>query len=233
MHRPARLSRTTRLVRRLLSRNNPKPVNSGLRLVRGVPLVAAIDKDRVVREELRTGRISLDAVRTAWYHVRDYQDERPLWRVLADVQSVDAGPLFRAAARIYHFDEAMVSMLGTAILIDGNWRHLSDSSRQKMLNLGVFPIREKNDPLDYGVRWTFASYDPARPEVRQLLSSSLSQAFQLRFLEPTVLFDVIEACVDIENVESIMWHRRYVLGKKPINLVVKSDPRPDEIRRAA
>jgi hypothetical protein len=223
--------RTRRLVRSLLPRNREASRESGLRLVRGVPLMAAIQKDRVVKEQLGHGHISLEAVRTAWYQMRDFEDARPLWRILADVQGVEAGRLFRAAAEVYHFDVADVSTLGTAILIDGNRRHLSPGVWKRLIGLGVFPIREKHDPLDYGVRWVFASYDPARPIVRQYLSQQIGHAFQVRFLEPTMLFELIQSCFALEDVEAIDWYRHYVLGRKPVQLA--DARRADHLRRAA
>lgn len=223
--------RAREFVRRVLARKEPTSHQKGLRLVRGVPLVAAIEKDRVVREQLRLGQLSLDAVRTAWYHQRNFEDERPLWRVLVDVQGVDSTSLFRSAAGLYHFDHASVSMLGTAILIDGNRTHLAPAAWKKLVEMGVFPVREQNDPLDYGVRWTFASFDPARPAVQQYLTSTMRHPYQLRFLEPAVLFQLMDACFDIEHTESIAWYRKYVLGKKPIALVVT--PENEQLRRAA
>lgn len=223
--------RTRRLIRRLLHSPAEKQRESGLRLVRGVPLVAAIEKDRVVRDELSRGHLSLDAVRTAWYHMRDHEDPRPLWRILTDVQGVDATQIFRAAAEIYDFEASNVSMVGTAILIDGNRGHLSPSVWKRLIQLGIFPIREKYDPLDYGVRWVFASYDPARPVVRQYVNGIIGQAFQLRFLEPRVLFELIEGCFSIEDGESIDWYRHYVLGNKPIPLAPIRDRQ--DLRRAA
>ncbi len=223
--------RTRRLVRSLLPIRKEVRRESGLRLVRGVPLVAAIEKDRVVREQLGQGHISLDAVRAAWYHMRDFEDPRPLWRILADVQGVDANRLFRSAAETYHFDSADVSMVGTTILIDGNRRQFVPEVWKRLIELGVFPIREKHDALDYGVRWIFASYDPARPIVRQYLSQQIGQAFQIRFLEPTTLFELIQSCFALEDVEAIQWYRHYVLARKPIQLV--NVRRVDHLRRAA
>ena len=223
--------RTRRLIQRLLPSDKVDHRESGLRLVRGVPLVAAIDKDRVVREQLRRGHVSLEAVRTAWYHMRDFEDPRPLWRILADVQGVDSTSLFRTAAELYHFDRAAVSTLGTAILVEANRQHLAAGVWKQLISLGAFPIREKHDPLDYGVRWVFASYDPARTAVRQYLSQQIGQAFQVRFLEPTTLFELVQSCFAIEDAEAIDWYRHYVLERKPIQLA--DVRRVDHLRRAA
>ena len=184
-----------------------------------------------MREVLRSGHISLEAVRTAWYYLRDFEDARPLWRILTDVQGVDSTEVFRTAARVYHFDSAELSTVGTAILIDSNRRHLQTTTWKRLIELGVFPIREKHDPLDYGVRWVFASYDPARPAVRQYVSESIGHAFQLRFLEPQTLFQLIDACFSMEDIEAIDWYRHYVLGKKPIPLAAARERQ--DLRRAA
>lgn len=168
---------------------------------------------------------------TAWAHKQDFQDPRALWRVLTDVQGTNSSRIFRAVARYYSFQEAHISMVGTQTLVIQNRNLFTDLEWRRMVELGVFPVREKNDALDDGVRWTFASFDPSKNAVRTFVSSTSRGRSFLKYAPLATLFEVVNNCTGFPKLDALPWYRKYVLGRLPISL----RPLPDsgDVRRAA
>ncbi len=204
---------------------------NGLRVIRSVSLESAIKRDRVVRTLLQRRLVEVIQIESAWVYQQDRQDPRPLWRVLADVQGVDSAAVFRCAARTYAFDEANVSIVGSQILASWSRSQISDRQWHLLVENGIFPIRETNDALEGGVRWTYVSFDPANPRVRELVRAVAGESVRVKFLSPSYMFAVIKSCTRFAYVHSLWWYRRYVLGHLPIPIRLRdAEPRR---RRAA
>ncbi len=220
------------LARRLLRVTKPtSDEEPGLRVIRSVSLESAFKRDRIVRTLLDRHLVESIHIESAWIFQQDRQDRRPLWRVLADVQGVDSAAVFRCAAGMYAFEEANVSIVGSQILASWSRSQITDRQWHLLVENGIFPIRETNDSLEGGVRWTYVSFDPANPRVRQIVRAVAGESVRVKFLAPSYLFAVIRSCTRFAYVHSLWWYRRYVLGHLPIPVrVEESEP---QRRRAA
>ena len=131
----------------------------------------------------------------------------------------------------HSLDEVDVSVVGTEVLIRQNRSVFEDWEWRRMVEFGIFPVREKNDTLDGAVRWTIASFDPMRRSVDQFVKSQVRGPVIIRFAPPAVVFDLVSRCTAFSKLDALPWYRKYVLGRLPIPL----RPFPDtaERRRAA
>ncbi|MBT8400969.1 MAG: hypothetical protein KJO98_10880, partial [Rhodothermia bacterium] len=139
--------------------------------------------------------------------------------VLTDVAGTNSTMIFRYVANHYGFSEASISQVGTQVLIVQNHMMYPAPKWRRMVELGVFPIREKNDPCDGDmIRWTFAAYDPSLTRVRKFLDATAPGSVVLRFAPPALIFDLISRCTRFQKLDALPWYQRYVLGRLPIPL---------------
>ncbi len=190
-----------------------------LQLVKTASLEQVLARDRLIRGLIRERIVSLPEVYTAWAHQQDFGDTRQLWRVLADVMGTDSTMIFRYVAGHYSFTEASVSQVGTQVLVAQNRRMFTHRQWRRMVELGIFPIREKNDPRDGAViRWTFAAFDPSLPTVRSFVEAAAPGKAVLRFAPPYVIFELIGRCTRFQKLAALPWYQKYVLGRLSIPL---------------
>ena len=226
MNRYHRLSTSSRL--RLVT---PETQKGGLRLVRKVPLIAAVGADSIVRDELESGRLALEALRTAWLYREAANDPRELWRILADVQGTDAPALFRAAAERAGYLNASFSTARTgAMLAPGN-KHYPLWRLKRMAEVGVFPAVHRTDSVRPSVSCSLVSFEPQTADMQSLLSETGGFGGPMRFASPPDLGDLIARCLGEDQLHALWWYRRYVVNKRPIRLYTSAEFR--RWRRAA
>lgn len=201
--------------------NDPLPEEStpSLQLVKTLSLDQVLARDRLIRGLLRERIVTLPEVYTAWAHQQDFNDDRQLWRIVTDVAGTNSTMIFRYVANHYSFSEASISQVGTQVLIAQNRTIFPAEKWRRMVELGVFPIREKNDPRDgHVIHLTFAAFDPSLTRVRKFLDATAPVNVVLRFAPPALIFDLISRCTGFQKLDALPWYRRYVLGRLPIPL---------------
>ena len=144
--------------------------------------------DQVVRE---------DQVALAWQLWQQMEREgtkEPLWRVLTLFPDLDRELVYAEAARVYGFEEARISRIHALALIKDMQARLDRSLWDQIVELRVMPVSEVLQKHSHHKRLIFATPDPTRPEVHQLLPELDVQGFELRYArESEILNLLIEA----------------------------------------
>lgn len=226
MNRYHRLSTSSRL--RLVT---PETQKGGLRLVRKVPLIAAVGADSIVRDELESGRLALEALRTAWQYRAAANDPRELWRILADVQGTDAAALFRAAAERAGYLKADVSASRTGALLTSDTKHYPLWRLKRMAEVGVFPAVLRTDSVRPNLSCSLVCFEPKAANMQSLVSETGGAGGPTKFVSPRNLAELIATCIGEHQLQPLWWYRRYVVNKRPIRLFTSAEFR--RWRRAA
>ena len=148
--------------------------------------------DRIVGRLLKCGAINEEQARQAWVTWTEAQESGlriPYWRLLTVTPEVDPEPVYAEAARIYAFADAEIADEADVVgFIDRNKHAFSEADWDRLIELFIVPIardRESNE-----ARWTFATHDPARPEVNQVLTQ-LVPRFELRFAAQATVASIL------------------------------------------
>lgn len=143
---------------------------------------SALDmRDRVVVALLEEEVVDVDQVETAWKKWKSEKQGVPdaLWRVAAQLPSVNGEAVFATAAEVYAF-EPITSLLHRSRALMEEYRgHFSVEQRRQLLALNVLPVT--TEETREGPCWLFASHDPARPAVYRLLAEVDVPAYDLRY----------------------------------------------------
>ncbi len=141
-------------------------------------------RDRVVIMLLFDQVVREDQVALAWqlwHQMSSNGVKEPLWRVLTLFPDLDRELVYAEAARVYGFDEARISRMHAMELIKEMQARISRELWDKMVELRVMPITEVTQKHSHRKRIVFASPDPTRPEVHQLLPDLGLEGFELRY----------------------------------------------------
>ncbi|MFT5515370.1 MAG: type IV pilus assembly protein PilB [Rhodothermales bacterium] len=162
---------------------NPSPEheNGGLP---EVTFESACRNDRVVYRLLDKGLITEENVRAAyqeWVIGRESGVRFPLWRMLTVTPGVDTGSIYLEASRVYAFEPAEIDEDVVLKFLGENRESFDEESWDSMLELFLLPIALDTEPLSGEPRWTFATHDPTRPEVHQLLKRMDIRRFEVRY----------------------------------------------------
>ena len=125
--------------------------------------------DRVVDALLRQGMVSVEQVEDVQRQKEEKGLSEALWRVLAQHSSVKRAMVYEEAARVYAFPvadlkEHVPDHEFTRSVMD----KFTDKNRERMLELGVVPLRAKQENDRGAVKLYLITYDPMRPEVHRL-----------------------------------------------------------------
>ncbi len=212
---------------RLISRSR----RGGLNRVRKVPFMAAVASDDIVRAQLQAGTVALEGLRTAWRHKEATSDPRELWRILADVQGINADALFEAAASRAGFSKADISVELTRKLIARVDLLRRSHERDRMLELGMFPAMPRKGPSAARRNGIVVAIEPQHRDVRSFAAHHGYDSRLLRFASPSRLATLIGLCLDDTPLENLWWYSRFILNQRPIRLFFSTEFQ--EIRRAA
>ena len=154
-------------------------------------------RDRVVIMLLFDQVVREDQVALAWQLWQQMEREgtkEPLWRVLTLFPDLDRELVYAEAARVYGFEEARISRIHALALIKDMQARLDRSLWDQIVELRVMPVSEVLQKHSHHKRLIFATPDPTRPEVHQLLPELDVQGFELRYArESEILNLLIEA----------------------------------------
>ena len=159
--------------------------------------------DRVVRwllnnDVLRPAEIK--PVYRSWFAQFDTDQPRErLWRMLANAIPHKAEEIRHAAARVYAFAEANVSIPDAIELCQQQFDNWSVHDWETLIALECLPIASMTVGHSARTRFVFASPDPTRPAIQPLLRSLALEGFELRYAaSATVAFlaDKVRIIID-------------------------------------
>jgi type II secretory ATPase GspE/PulE/Tfp pilus assembly ATPase PilB-like protein len=151
-------------------------------------------RDRVVIMLLFDQIVQEEQVAMAWQLWRDMTKEgvkEPLWRVLTLFSEVDSEMVYAEAARVYGFEEARVPRSRAVGLIQDLHRRMDEEVWAQMVDLRLLPINQMEQPHSHRQRTVYATHDPARHEVQDLLRTIETEGYELRYVKETILIDLL------------------------------------------
>ena len=154
-------------------------------------------RDRVVIMLLFDQVVREDQVALAWQLWQQMEREgtkEPLWRVFTLFPDLDRELVYAEAARVYGFEEARISRIHALARIKDMQARLGRALWDQIVELRVMPVSEVLQKHSHHKRLIFATPDPTRPEVHQLLPQLGVDGFELRYArESEILNLLIEA----------------------------------------
>jgi hypothetical protein len=151
-------------------------------------------RDRVAIMLLFDQIVQEEQVAMAWQLWRDMRQEgvkEPLWRVLTLFSEVDTEMVYAEAARVYGFEEARVPRSRAISLIQETHRRVDEEAWNQMVDLRLLPINQMEQPHSHRQRTVYATHDPARHEVQDLLRTIETEGYELRYVKETLLIDLL------------------------------------------
>ncbi len=151
-------------------------------------------RDRVVIMLLFDQVVREDQVHLAWQLWQQMSREgakEPLWRVLTLFPDLDRELVYAEAARVYGFEEARISRIHALALIKDMQARLDRSLWDQMVELRVMPTSEVLQKHSHHKRLVFATPDPTRPEVHQLLPELELEGFELRYARESEIVNLL------------------------------------------
>ncbi|MCH8276045.1 MAG: type II/IV secretion system protein [Bacteroidetes bacterium] len=118
---------------------------------------------------------------TEWSRLRDCKIRIPLWRLLAVDEALDSEKIYVEAAAVYAFERADVSESEALMFLAEHRDDFKSEIWDQMIEHFVLPIAVTVDGITGEHRWTFATHDPTRPEVHQLIQSLRLKRFELKY----------------------------------------------------
>ncbi|MBO6576316.1 MAG: type II/IV secretion system protein [Rhodothermales bacterium] len=149
-----------------------------------VTFEAACRNDRVVYRLIDKGVITENDVRAAygeWTIGRENGVRVPLWRMLTLATELDTETIYFEASKVYAFEEAEIEEKQVLKFLEEHRESFDEEAWDGMLELFLLPIALDTEPLSGETRWTFATHDPTRPEIHQLLKRMDVRRFEVRY----------------------------------------------------
>lgn len=148
--------------------------------------------DRVVRMLLAENVVTREQIEHAWLRwlraLRDGEDY-PLWRELLDEPEVDGERIYEVAAKAYAFKRIHIGLMSTLVLVERLKKRIGDAQWNLLIEHQVLPVVERGQRPDAVSRISFATFDPAHPEIRRLVAS-LGLPFEMRYAPASDLLAV-------------------------------------------
>ncbi|MEQ9104317.1 MAG: GspE/PulE family protein [Rhodothermales bacterium] len=148
------------------------------------------DRDRVVVRLRRKGVLDDATLRAAWGEwqaTRNKGIRVPLWRMLALSNDLDSNEVFAEAARVYAFTFAKIDEERAIAFVNAQRESFSDDAWDDMVEHYVMPVGKDRDPATGEPRWLFATHDPTRPEVHQLVQGMRLRRFEVQYAPEDVV----------------------------------------------
>ncbi|MFT4604176.1 MAG: type IV pilus assembly protein PilB [Rhodothermales bacterium] len=149
-----------------------------------VTFESACRNDRVVYRLLDNDIISEEDVRSSyeeWVTERERGVRVPLWRMLTVSPGIESETIFLEASQVYAFEPAEVDEKTLLEFLAANRDAFDEEAWDGMLELFLLPIALGTEPQSGEVRWTFATHDPTRPEIHQLLKRMDIRRFEVKY----------------------------------------------------
>jgi type IV pilus assembly protein PilB len=150
-----------------------------------VPFETAIVRDRVVARLKKNEVVTDEQLQTAWTEwsrLREQNIRVPLWRLLTMDQSLDSDEIYVEAASVYAFKEVEIEEKAALDFIESCKDDFSTDTWDSMVELFVLPVSREPNEKTPDAKWTFATHDPTRPEVHQLIQSLHLKRFEIMYI---------------------------------------------------
>ncbi len=151
-------------------------------------------RDRVVAHLLEKGVVEEAHLLTAWEEWNRLHEQRirvPFWRLLTIDDRLDAQEIYFEAASVYAFKEADINEGVAGEFINEHRSKFNDDVWELMVEAYVLPIGIDEETRFGEHIWIFATHDPTRPEVHQLIQSLQLKRFELRYAPLDVIGNLI------------------------------------------
>lgn len=156
--------------------------------------------DRVVDALLRQGLISVEQAEEAQRKKDEKGLSDALWRVVAQLSGVERPMVYEEAARVYAFPVADLKQHVpdhefTRSVMD----KFTDKHRDRMLDLGVVPLRAQKEEQRGAVKLFLITYDPMRPEVHRLTRQLELDRVELQYAPEAAINTLISEAFPRKN----------------------------------
>ena len=149
-------------------------------------------QDRVVQALLRKGAVTVDEVAEAEEERAGENKKTPLWRLLADIKSVDRNLVYEQAAVTYAFRIAPVAEREPEVeFVKTVLESFSERHREKLLELQVAPYAYAQDQPSGVLKLVFITEDPMRQELQRTMHGLELERFELCYAPASVVDDVL------------------------------------------
>ncbi|MEQ9105225.1 MAG: GspE/PulE family protein [Rhodothermales bacterium] len=159
-----------------------------------------VSKDRVVKALVAENLVTEEQVAEAAAIHAAEAGRDALWRVLADLPSVDRPTVYGKAAAVYAFkQETLVPGRPDHDFVRLTMETLAEHHREEMLEMLLLPFEHALD-FDTGTgRMVFVTPDPTRPDVNKLLHSLDVGRFELRYAPETDIVRLLDELFPRKN----------------------------------
>ncbi|MGI9175279.1 MAG: hypothetical protein ACR2GR_08175, partial [Rhodothermales bacterium] len=153
-------------------------------------------RDRVVIMLLFNEVVQVEQVEQAWREWKVLQkkgENEALWRILAAQPDIDRDRVFAEAADVYVFKKAEITASSAISYLRGVKKKYTGEQWEEMDRLGVVPIGQEDHLRgDEETRFLFATHDPTRPEVHNLMQGLGLERFELHYAPESSLRSLME-----------------------------------------
>ena len=157
-------------------------------------------QDRVVQALLRKGAVTPEQVREAEDQRRIQHSKAPLWRMLAELNSVDRDVVYEQAAVTYAFRIAPVKEREPeAEFVKTVLESFAEAHRERLLELKVAPYAYAQDQPSGILKLVFITEDPMRPELQRTMHALELERFELCYAPAAVVKAVLDEAFPRKN----------------------------------
>ncbi|GMQ80691.1 MAG: GspE/PulE family protein [Rhodothermia bacterium] len=161
---------------------------------RKVAFETVASRDRVVTRLLDKGAVNENHLVSAWEEWNRLHEQHirvPFWRLLTIDETLDAQEIYSEAASVYAFKQAGIDKMDVLEFIAEHREKFNDEIWEEMVEAHVLPVGIDVDKRSGENIWIFATHDPTRPEVHQLIQTLQLKRFELRYSPLDLLGSII------------------------------------------
>lgn len=154
----------------------------------------ACRNDRVVYRLLDKGIVTSEGLQApfkAWVADRKNGQRNPFWRMLTIDPEIDTEVVYLEASRVYAFEPAEIDEKAVMEFLESHRASFDDEAWDGMLEMFLIPISLDPEPITGEPRWTFATHDPTRPEIHQLLKRMDVRRFEVKYCPESLLMGLV------------------------------------------
>lgn len=157
-------------------------------------------QDRVVQALVRRGEITPEQVQEAEDQRRIQQSKHPLWRMLAELKSVERDIVYEQAAVTYAFRIAPVAEAEPeAEFVKTVLESFSEENRDRLLTLQVAPYAYAQDQPSGILKLVFITEDPMRQDLQRAMHALELERFELCYAPASIVHDVLQDAFPRKN----------------------------------
>ncbi|NNE71413.1 MAG: type II/IV secretion system protein [Rhodothermales bacterium] len=154
----------------------------------------ACRNDRVVYRLLDKGFVTPEGLQPsfeAWQADREAGLRNPFWRMLTLSPEIDTETVYLEASKVYAFEPAEFGEEEVMEFLETHRASFDEDAWDGMLELFLIPISLDPEPITGEPRWTFATHDPTRPEIHQLLKRMDVRRFEVKYCPESQLMGIV------------------------------------------